>query len=594
MRWRPVVRLATTGILAGLVVAIAVGLPVGDLGGQVQRDLGDPLLNVWALSWESTALVTDPGALYDGNIFWPESSAIAYSESMLPLVPVFGMLRVVTGSELAANAVLIWLLVLGAVLGCYLLARRYVSEPVAALFGAVSYGLGGYTISHVAQVQLLTLGTLPVVFLLWFLALEKRSLYRAVWCGVAVAVASLSSLYYGVVLAPALALAIVVQLVVSGRWRDGRSLLVAGVAGAVAIVLVVPGVVVYLELAERNDLERPLSSIFELSLDDFVTPAGDSVVYPGMAERGLAQPAGNEHSLFPGFSALALAAGGVVALVASASFRRRVDGVRTAEPRDGPVTELIALLAAGALAAVLALGGEVRGVTMPFAYLHDHLPGFSSIRATSRLAVVTLVALAVLAAVALDALVARIASGRTRLVVGGVLVAVLTVELWSPVPWREVDRSTTATAVYRELDDRPEAPVVELPMGDPRFGAGSGVPTWGLTEPSRMVRSLLDDNPRVNGYSGYLPEGYLERLDGLREFPSPSSLDLAEDLGIGYVILHTAPSPDLAPQYTPDQVDAIVEDLPEGWAAEPVGEAWLLTSPLVTSSALAPTAPGGP
>jgi len=61
MRGIPV-RPAVTGAAVALLAAVAVGLPVGDLGGQVPRDVGDPLLNVWALAWESSALVRAPAS----------------------------------------------------------------------------------------------------------------------------------------------------------------------------------------------------------------------------------------------------------------------------------------------------------------------------------------------------------------------------------------------------------------------------------------------------------------------------------------------------------------------------------------------------
>ena len=552
-------------LLVAAIVAVVVGaaldLPVGDLDSRIQRDVGDPLLNVWALSWESTALARDPGALFDGNIFWPESSSIAYSESMVPLVPVFGVLRAVARDELAANALLVYGLVLAAVAGGYALARRFVRHPPAALLCGLSYGLGGYTISHVAQVQLLTLGTFPVVFLLWFRALERRRWQTGVACGVAVAVTALASLYYGVALAPCLVGMAVVQLVAGRRWRDRRTLATVGVAAVTAVVLTVPGLVVYLELDDRQDLARAVDPALELQPDDLFTPPPGNVVYRGWADRGLRQVAANEHALFPGFAVLVLGAVGAAAVL---RHERR--------------SELLALLAAAVVAVVLAFGAEAGGVRLPFALLHDHVPGFDGIRATARLVAPAVLVLAVLAGVGLDAALRRVPSRRVVLA-GAAATAVVVIEVWSPVYWVPVDRDDDTLAVYRELDDRDGAPVVELPMGDPRVAAGTGTPTWSLAEPSRMVRSLTDRNPRVNGYSGHLPERYLERVDRLNAFPSPDSLALLDELDVRYVVVHTGPAADGQPQYDDGEAEALVDALPAGWSAERHGRSWLLEAP---------------
>jgi len=557
MRGIPV-RPAVTGAAVALLAAVAVGLPVGDLGGQVPRDVGDPLLNVWALAWESSALVRAPGDLYQGNTFWPEPASIAYSESMLPLVPVFGLLRVVFGGPVAAHSVLVWLLVVGAVAGCWALARRYVRRPVAALLAGLSYGLGGYAMAHTAQVQLLTLGSIPVVFLLWFRAMERRSVPAAAGCGAAVAVASLASLYYGVALAASLVVLAVAQLV-----ADRRALPAVATVAAAAAALTLPGLLVYLDVDERLGLDRPPEPTLELELDDFVSAPQQTLLYVDLAHRALGRPAATEHVLFPGFVVLGLAAAGVVVLVRQGHTRRR---------------ELAGLGAVGVVSVVLALGHESGGVDLPFGWLHEHVPGFGGIRATARLAVPALVLLAVLAAVALDRLLARL-DGRAARVVGAAAVVVLVVELWAPVPWHPVQQGDDVVAVYEALDDRPPGPVVELPMGDPRAAFGSDTVTWAFAEPNRMLHSLVDGNPRVNGFSGFLPDRYLEVVDRMASFPSPDSLNLVEELGVRYVVLHTGRASDGAGQFTAAEVRRIVRALPDGWSAGRHGRSWLLERP---------------
>ena len=46
-------------------------------------DVGDPLLNAWALAWVAHELPTVPTHVFDANIFHPERGTLAYSETLL-------------------------------------------------------------------------------------------------------------------------------------------------------------------------------------------------------------------------------------------------------------------------------------------------------------------------------------------------------------------------------------------------------------------------------------------------------------------------------------------------------------------------------
>src|SRR5262249_30501716 len=47
------------------------------------------------------------------------------------------------------------------------------------------------------------------------------------------------------------------------------------------------------------------------------------------------------------------------------------------------------------------------------------------------------------------------------------------------------------------------------------------------------------DDPRVNGYSGFQPRDYDAGAWQLNGFPAPDALDLADQLGVRYVVIRT-------------------------------------------------------
>src|SRR5688572_7257537 len=77
--WKPWVGLVA---LLATVTAIVTYPQILQLTGGV-RDFGDPLLNAWALAWTPHALVTQPAALFDANIFHPERGTLALSETLI-------------------------------------------------------------------------------------------------------------------------------------------------------------------------------------------------------------------------------------------------------------------------------------------------------------------------------------------------------------------------------------------------------------------------------------------------------------------------------------------------------------------------------
>src|SRR5215216_7463153 len=90
--WAASRRAAWTAAGAYLVVALVATWPlVLGLGRAVPRDLGDSVLTMWILAWDSDHFIKllhgNSGALtgfFDANIFYPARLTLAYSEHFIP------------------------------------------------------------------------------------------------------------------------------------------------------------------------------------------------------------------------------------------------------------------------------------------------------------------------------------------------------------------------------------------------------------------------------------------------------------------------------------------------------------------------------
>ncbi|MEO6468903.1 MAG: hypothetical protein ABIP21_07365, partial [Acidimicrobiia bacterium] len=214
---------------------------------------------------------------------------------------------------------------------------------------------------------------------------------------------------------------------------------------------------------------------------------------------------------------------------------------------------------------------EARGVSMPFRYLHDHAPGFGGIRATSRLAMPGLLALAVFAGTGFASIARRwrtVTAGAAAAALGGFLL----LELAAPMAHTTLPTDRATLAVYRALSKKPGGAVVELPVVDITRQSGTD---YAYVEAPRMLYSSIDWHPRFNGYSGGLPDDYVTETQTLNTFPSASASRLMNRLRIRYAVLHVGKYQGVR-QYTKAQVAGILGTLPPGARATRHGNAWLV------------------
>ncbi len=493
---------------------------------------GDPALIIWIMSWTGRGLTRQPARLFDAPMFWPNGSTLAYADVLAtPAVP-YWVLHAVTGSWTASLIGVSLLFTVLAQAGAYVAALRVTGRRDAALVAAVAYAFSGYALGRWASLQLSSIGILALCLVAFLHLLDRPSVRRGLLLGAAIVVTFYASAYYGALMLLLMALLAPLMLLLRLFRRHPSALrLLAGlvVAATVAGAGILPTALVALRLQEDLELTRPLAPEYDLVPRDLLRPTEGSYLWDELDVP--APQAAYEHRFFPGAVALALGALGVIA-VGIRLVRRRPLGPAT---RPTAARDLAVLAGAGLVSLLLAKGSAGVGSFAPWRLVHAHVPGFGGIRATSRLAVPALLAGAVLAAVGYAALTERLRA-RRPLQVGAVVacVALMLLDLSAARTWAPLDTSATRLAVYRTLDDRPAGPVLELPMPDPRVQPLA----WAFQEAPRLVYSTLDWNPRVNGYSGFVPPGYYDDLEAYQRFPEPVATDRLRSKGVRYVILH--------------------------------------------------------
>jgi hypothetical protein len=491
-----VTRLPGLALCLCLLGVVMANLPVlRDGGRSVQGDVLDGRLVHYFLEHGYRWMRREPlhASLWDPPFFHPMQNALAYSDTMVAAVPVYGALRVV--GLRPDTSFQLWVMVVMAVAfwATYALARWALAlPPLAAALAAFLLAFAGPRLAQMGHPQLLS----PHLALAGILlgALAVRDLQGAVptrhvrangllaGALVCLALELYASVYLGWLTGFGLVIAVGAGLVARRERAALRQVAVRGTWGlgagaALAAMLLVPFVVHYREAAEQLG-PRPWSEVscFLPSPLAWLTPAPESWLYGGLAGLGGADdPCRVEKSLSIGYVTLAASLLGV-----AIGWRRRPEG------------RIVALT----LLALVLSATSVAGWTLWWG-VYQVVPGAIAIRAVGRIVLVALLP----AALGLAYLMAHLeTTGRRRLAVALAGVCILEQGM------------TTVHHERNEMRSRITRAAAAIPPSCRAFFLVTEMhPVH--TAITAMWAGLSREAASINGHSGSWPPGYpFERL----------------------------------------------------------------------------------
>jgi hypothetical protein len=491
----------------------------------------DVYFNMWRLAWIAHALATAPSRIFDGNIFYPEPRALTYSDAML-VEGVFGAPMFWLGFPpvLVHN-----LLMLGAIVssgvGVFVLARHLTGSAGAGLIAGVVFAFVPYRFEHLMHMELQWTVWMP--WALWALqrTFETRSWKYGALTGLFASLQTLSSIYYGLFLVILLGVVAVVQFVPYVRERSAVREIVAAFAPAPVVLALVciPYAMPYLQTKSEISGRRE-SEVMRFS----ATPTSYLAATPSNVLYGaLRVPNRPERRLFPGL---------LIVLLAIVGIARR----------HTPLV-FIAYFVAAAVAFELSLG--LNGIT--YRLLYDHVSFFQGFRALARVGVFVLLFVAVLGAYGY----ARLAAGARPLVRRAALAAVVAILVMeyrvASVPLDSYPND--APPLHTFLASQPPGVVAEVPM--------PVMENWPGVDARISYLSTFHWHPMVNGYSGFMPQSYADRLAALRDFPDDRALARLHQDAVRYLVVHLT-------HYRATEVASILDTLGRRHGLAELGRFW--------------------
>jgi hypothetical protein len=526
----------------GIPTAIQV-LPAPDhLGTEFATNVGDPVFFMWQLTTQTHHLLSP----MQGNIFYPHTDVMAYANPLLSFLPVFApALRITGENPVAAYNAVAFIGYLGGALAAYWLAVRLLGDRAAALVAALLFTISPYRTAAVSHIELAAFAYAIVCFIFVMRFLEQRRLSDALLAGIFAGLTWLGSLYCAMMLALSLGAFLIVWALQQWAWSrqrlrvfGKRLLLGLGIAVAAAAVLSLPTLSAYVHIAQTGAITRAASELITVKPSSFTSfPA--TVFYRWL---GLGGETPDIFALYPGTILLALLATAAafafrhIARVIHARQARVPRAVQNQDPaalrrRDYALPILAVLLVSG-----FVLIGPNRNIflSLPDRLLRSLVPGVANLRDLTRFWLVWTIVLAIAGGFGFRLMTRRL-NPRMRIATGIIVVALAGIELVYSHTMASVAYSGDAILANKVLTRLPPGPVMEAPLPT--------VLTFGydFTVAPEQLRSTIDGNDRVEGYSGSVPADVEYTITVVNRLPEPAALDYLRSHGVRYLVLHGAP-----------------------------------------------------
>ena len=216
-----------TALLATVVLtsvaAVLATWPLGRHLATATLGSGEVLLTAWQLNWFQHALLTDPLAWVDANIFFPYENAATLNDLLLTHAVVTLPAAWAESPVLALNLALLGGIVLCGVFA-HLLILELTDDPWAATVGGTLFALTPFRFLHIGHLSIAAAWAIPLFFWALLRHLRQPSWGRAALASASGVAVALSSLYHAAYVAP------IIPLVAALRAPPGSG----GTCGLVA------------------------------------------------------------------------------------------------------------------------------------------------------------------------------------------------------------------------------------------------------------------------------------------------------------------------------------------------------------------------
>jgi len=495
------------------------------------------LFQLWTLSWNAHAILTNPTRIWNAPIFYPYPNTLAFSDHHIFLAILALPLLANQQLVLAYNLLVMLSFVLSG-WAVFLLMRSifHGHQPKSVItFGAILAGslfaFNTYRMSHLPHLQMLQTAWLPLA-LYWLrqmtIAQGRFFWFASVLTGVFAGIQGIAAIYY----AP---MTVLVLGILAGvwfwpnEWLDWRNwysikqrIIGLVVTACVAVAMMIPFFLPYIEVYQWLGIVRSSTELERGSapLQAFLSvPSGNILSRMHLPVNTYNS---DELNLFPGFLTITLASIGAWFLWRQS----RRDGV-------GLITIL-------GVAFVLSLGSVFRTTIdsepfptlLPYQWLYDWVPGMKALRVPARWWMIGSMALSVLAGIGAMRLFHYWRGSLIAIIAALALIEHLVI----PIPRIDIPKVPAVYHWLAQTNPYQRRVILELPV-PPRIGGGASIMRRQFYQ-TQHWRKILP------GYSGLVPIGTSILFHQMNRLPDDDALRFLSRLGVDTLVIHRHELPD--------------------------------------------------
>lgn len=492
------------------------------------EDKQDALLNTWIVAWVGHAFITDPLNLFNANIFYPYPNTLAFSEALVPQGLFALPFMLATNNTIFGYNLVLFVMLWFNAFAMYLFVYDGTKRSDAGWVAGAIYGFSAFNLGNFAQIQLLSLGWLPLALLFLGKLLYGDKTNRARWRDALLftlffILQALSSFYYALLVGLAIGLYLLWWLLrARATLLSARRRVLVPLAISFALIglVLIPFLLPYLDVQRDLGFTRTKqeSEPFSASLKQFTEVSPQNLLYgrflaPNPVIRTGGYPLDN---LFPGVIAIGLAAVGLV------SYRRGRE--------SGFFLLLLIVSFTLALGPRLYLTSrQATNIVLPYSWLYDAFPLMRALRAPVRFEALIMFAVAACAGFGASALLERMIRKRAT-PIALAIVGLIALE-YLALPAANIAQLPVANEIpqiYKWLAVQPPTVVLQVPMMAPDANKELDI--------SNQYFTTYDWQKTPDGYSGFIPPRRGEIAYEMESFPSPRSVALLGALGVRYVV----------------------------------------------------------
>jgi len=501
--------LLSIALLIALTFVLTYPLVV-NMGSSV-KDLGDPLIAMWVLSWNFKVITHFEFQLYfDANIFFPHKRTLAYSDPLFVQSIIAAPAFMISKNPIFAyNFTLLFSLFTSA-LGMFLLARYLTNSCLAGVFAGIVYAFSPFMISHLGHLQLTAAGGIPLAFLFLHKFFKQERYRDLLLFALFFIIQVLINGYYAMYLGLFVGFYIMVFIIIKNKFRDRHFWVKMAVLLFILIIVVGPFIRQYLLVVEEMGFLREKVSGARFS--NYLSTMPNNLIYGDITRKFFRV----EGQLFPGIIAFLLAVFGII----YGSEKRK---------NKLPFVQRYIFIYSAILFSSFLFSFGLKG---PYWILYRFIPGFKGLRVANRFHIMVMFSLAILAAYGIKKIFWFFKKKRKYFIIS-VLIILLLIEYWSaPIHFVKIPKKEKIPEVYKSLRELEEnVSIIELPI---LFAQ----PKHTHIESLRMYYSTFHWKRMVNGRSSFFPPLYIEISRRWNKYHNQQFVNDLKMLDVDYMIIH--------------------------------------------------------